>query len=176
MTRIRKVGIFTLVMFAALNLTACRSDTAANGQQVAPQVQFKFIDGNASTVGQFAGRVLLVDFWATTCAICLAEMPDMYELSQSMSKQGLSVVTVAMPYDRPDHVLHAVKTRGIKLPVALDVQGELVKALGPVNGTPTRVLIDRQGKIVARWVGAVAPEKLRDQLIQELSRPAASTG
>ncbi len=82
----------------------------------------------------------------------------MQEIATSMARDGLSIVTVAMPYDRPDHVLHAVQTRSIELPVALDIQGEIVKALGPVNGTPTRVLIDRRGNIIDRMVGAIEPQ------------------
>jgi len=170
MTKSTKLGIFAAIAALIFNVSGCRGKDLTTDQPAGP-VAFKLIDGQVATLNQFAGRVLLVDFWSTTCAICLAEMPAMNEIADSMAGQGLSVVTVTMRYDRPDHVLNAVKTRAIKLPVALDIQGEVAGALGPVNGTPTRVLIDRSGRIAERLVGAISPEQLRARLRALLSSP-----
>lgn len=172
MTRPTKFGIFVGVFALCLGMAGCRSETT-NKVEPAPAISFKLIDGQVLPLRDFAGRVLLVDFWATSCAICLAEMPSIHAMATSMASDGLSIVTVAMPYDRPDHVLHAVQTRGIKLPVALDIRGDVVKALGPVNGTPTRVLIDRRGNITARMSGAMNPSRLRARLRQLLDQPLA---
>lgn len=168
----RHTRFLTLFAFlaVAIALAGCRAkDSVPN--EPAPPVSFKLIDGQVATISQYAGRVLLVDFWATTCAICLAEMPSMHEIADTMADQGLSVVTVTMRYDRPDHVLDAVEKRSITLPVALDFQGEVAGALGPIQGTPTRVLIDRQGRIAERIVGAITPEQLRARLRALLGAP-----
>jgi len=171
MARRTKFGALIAILVLIITVAGCRSKDAATGH-LAPPVSFKLIDGQVATISQYAGRVLLVDFWATTCAICLAEMPSMHEIADSMAAQGLSIVTVTMRYDRPDHVLNAVQKRAIKLPVALDIQGEVASALGPVNGTPTRVIIDRSGRIVERMVGAIKPAQLRARLRALLGEPA----
>ncbi|MGB7181369.1 MAG: hypothetical protein WBD51_05495, partial [Burkholderiaceae bacterium] len=57
-----------------------------------------------------------------------------------------------------------------ELPVALDIDGTLLNALGPVPGTPTRVLVSRSGKIVARLIGPIAADDLHRALQQELAR------
>ncbi|MGB7297907.1 MAG: TlpA disulfide reductase family protein [Burkholderiaceae bacterium] len=142
----------------------------ASEQTVMPAVEFKLIDGRRIHSTQLKGQVVLVDFWATSCAICIAEMPDLQRTYQVLKDEGLAVIAVAMPYDRPDHVLNFVETRQIELPVALDIDGTLLNALGPVPGTPTRVLVSRSGKIVARWIGPIAADDLHQALQQELAR------
>lgn len=139
----------------------------------APAVEFRLIDGRVVELASLRGNVVLVDFWATSCAICIAELPYVASLAKELAPRGFEVIAVAMPYDRPDHVLHYVERSGLDLKFALDIQGELVTRLGPVNGTPTLLLIDRNGNIALRLEGPQQPDALRQAISQLLDPPAS---
>ena len=77
-----------------------------------------------------------------------------------------------MRYDPPNYVLHYADKNALPFKVALDPMGELAKAFGDVTFTPTRFLIDRDGNIVARMVGAADLNGLRKMIENELKTPA----
>jgi peroxiredoxin len=80
-------------------------------------------------------------------------MPLLVDLHKKYSARGFETLAVAMSYDRPDYVLNFAKTRQLPFKVALDLQAALAKSYGNVAVTPTSFLIDKQGKIIKRWVG-----------------------
>jgi peroxiredoxin len=77
----------------------------------------------------------------------------MVETYNKYKAQGLEFVAVAMQYDRADYVLNFAQTRQLPFKVALDVKGEAAKAYGDVAMTPTTFVLDKQGKILKRYVG-----------------------
>ena len=99
------------------------------------------------------GQVTLVNFWATSCTICVAEMPDLVQLHQRFHARGFEILAIAMPWDRPDQVLAFNARHALPFPVALDPLGEAVRAWGGVDGTPLSWLVDRQGQVCERWLG-----------------------
>ena len=124
-----------------------------NNKQSAPDVTFHAIDGEKISSGSLRGKVVMVNFWATSCTTCVAEMPEMVETYNKYKAQGLEFVAVAMQYDRADYVLNFAQTRQLPFKVALDVTGEAAKAYGDVAMTPTTFVLDKQGKILKRYVG-----------------------
>lgn len=121
--------------------------------QLIPDVTFTTIEGRRLPLSQLRGRMVLVDFWATSCAICLREMPGIAAIHRRLAPRGLVTIAVAMSYDRPDFVLHYMRSNALPFPVALDPMGEIAAALGPVRGTPTLLLIDPEGRLVRRIEG-----------------------
>jgi hypothetical protein len=73
--------------------------------------------------------------------------------SAAFAGRGFETVAVAMAYDRPDFVLYFARTHALPFPVALDLQGTVAQAFGPVAVTPTTVLIGPGGDVIRRWVG-----------------------
>jgi peroxiredoxin len=124
-----------------------------SGQSSAPQIGFTGIDGAKISADSLRGKVVLVNFWATSCTTCVAEMPKMVETYNKYKAQGLELVAVAMKYDPPNYVINYAQTRQLPFKVALDVSGEAAKAYGDVSMTPTTFLIDKQGKILKRYLG-----------------------
>lgn len=122
---------------------------------------FKIIDGRQLTLEQYRGKPVLINFWATSCTYCIFEMPGLIKVYEELSDEGFEIIGVAMPYDSPDLVLKAVKDLGINFPIALDINGEAVKAFGGISATPMHFLISPDGKIAERIVGALHPDKLR---------------
>jgi peroxiredoxin len=81
-------------------------------------------------------------------------MPDMVKTYEKYHAQGLEYVAVAMSYDPPNYVLNFTETRKLPFNVALDVDGSLAKKFGNVSMTPTTFVIDKQGNIIKKYVGA----------------------
>ena len=83
--------------------------------------------------------------------------------------KGLEYVAVAMSYDPPNYVLNYSETRALPFQVALDTDGKLARAFGEVQMTPTTFLIDKQGKILKRYLGAPSFPELHALLEQALA-------
>jgi len=137
---------------AALLITAVAYFTLST-RQTAPSVIFTGLDGRKFTSESLKGKVVMVNFWATSCVTCIKEMPQMTETYNQYKDQGLEFVAVAMSYDPPNYVLNYAQTRKLPFKVVLDPQGELAKSFGDVKLTPTTYVIDKEGKIIKRYVG-----------------------
>lgn len=138
----------------------------------APASTFVLLDGSQKTTADFKGRVTLVNFWATTCVSCVAEMPKLVSTYERYAPQGYDTVAVAMSYDPPAYVVNFAQTRKLPFKVALDNTGAVAKAWGDVQLTPTTYLVDKQGRIVKRYVGEPDFAELH-QLIEQLLRQSA---
>lgn len=138
--------------------------------QRAPQLTFVTLEGRQITSDSLRGGVTLVNFWATSCPGCVAEMPALVETYRKYHGRGLEVVAVAMSYDPPSHVVNYTRKNALPFPVVLDVDGRLATAFGDVQLTPTTIVIDRQGHIVQRVVGELDFARLHAMLEKELGR------
>lgn len=121
--------------------------------KAAPDVTFSSIQGAPITTQSLRGKVVMVNFWATSCTTCVREMPQMIETYNKYKDQGLEFVAVAMSYDPPSYVVNFTETRKLPFKVALDVNGAAAKAYGNVALTPTTFVIGKDGKILKRYVG-----------------------
>lgn len=119
----------------------------------APQVTFVSLNGEKITTGDLRGKVVLVNFWATDCVICVREMPQITATYQKYRAQGFETIAVAMQYDPPNYVLDYTGKNQLPFKVALDPLGELARAFGDVKLTPTTFIIDKQGRVVQRILG-----------------------
>jgi peroxiredoxin len=161
-------AVMTIVVMAALAFVLLR-------HPVAPEVNFTTIKGEKFDTASLKGKVVLVNFWATSCLYCMHEMPGVVDTYRRLHDQGLDVVAVAMPYDPPNSVVDYANSRQLPFPVALDMNGTAAKKCGEIDATPTTVVIDRSGHIVAKYIGELDFEPLSAFLEKELAKPAAST-
>jgi thiol-disulfide isomerase/thioredoxin len=116
-------------------------------------VSFISLKGEQTALSTLRGKVVLVNFWATTCAICLREMPKIAETHEKYRARGLETIAVAMDYDRPDWVFAYAERTKPPFAIALDLLGTAARAFGGVRGTPTSFLVDKKGRIVWRVEG-----------------------
>ncbi|MDB5819291.1 MAG: putative rane protein [Rhizobacter sp.] len=136
----------------------------------APTVAYTLLDGTVGNTDQLRGKVVLVNFWATSCVTCMAEMPNVVATHEKFKAKGYDTLSVAMSYDPPTYVINYAKTRKLPFGVAIDNTGAIAKVFGQVELTPTSVLINKRGEIVKRYVGEpdfVALDKLVTQLLAE---------
>lgn len=121
--------------------------------KAAPEVTFTSLNGDKITSASLRGKVVMVNFWATSCTTCVHEMPQMVETYNKYKDKGLEFVAVAMSYDPPNYVLNYAETRKLPFKVALDAQGDVAKSFGEVKLTPTTFVIDKNGNVIKRYVG-----------------------
>lgn len=134
----------------------------------APQVTFTDLTGKKISMQSLHGKMVLVNFWATTCPGCVEEMPHIVETYNQYHDKGFEVIAVAMSYDPPSYVLRFKQQRALPFPVALDVQGNLAHQFDDVKLTPTSYLIDKDGNIVEQTIGSLDFVKLRSRLDKAL--------
>ena len=152
---------------AALAVAAAGAFFVVGGSSAAPQTTFVLLDGSSKTTTDFKGKVTLVNFWATSCTTCVAEMPKMVSTYDKYHAKGYEHVGVAMSYDPPSYVVNYAQTRKLPFAVAIDNTGTVAKAWGEVQLTPTSFLVNKKGEIVKRYVGEPNFAELH-QLIEKL--------
>ncbi len=123
------------------------------GTQQAPASTFVLLDGSTRSTQDLKGKVTLVNFWATSCVTCVAEMPKVIATYDKYKSQGYDTLAVAMSYDPPAYVVNYAETRKLPFKVAIDNTGVVAKAWGDVALTPTTYLVNKRGEIVKRYVG-----------------------
>jgi peroxiredoxin len=134
----------------------------------APAVTFSTLSGEKMNLTEQKGKIVLVNFWATTCGYCVYEMPNLVETYNRFRDKGFEVVAVAMPDDSADDVIGYTRKHGLPFPVALDAMGEANQAFGRVQATPTSFLIDKSGNIVENRRGGPDFDQLNAYLKQQL--------
>ena len=123
------------------------------GVSAAPASTFVLLDGSSKTTDSLKGRVTLVNFWATSCVTCVAEMPKVIATYDKYHAKGFDTIAVAMRYDPPSYVVNYAETRKLPFNVAIDNTGKLAQAWGDVQLTPTTFVVNKKGEIVKRYVG-----------------------
>lgn len=159
--------ILAVVALAAL---AFATTVLLTDRPAAPTVTFVSLEGEKISTADLRGKVVLVNFWATDCVICVREMPQIVATYNKFRARGFETIAVAMRHDPPNYVLDYTAKNKLPFKVALDPMGALAKAFGDVKLTPTTFIIDKQGKLVARILGepdfvklhALLEEKLRE--------------
>lgn len=96
----------------------------------------------------------------------------MADLYRTLGPKGMEAIFVAMPHDRPDRVLAFVQRNALPFKVALDVQGDAVRAFGDIPGTPATFIIDKRGDIVRRILGEPDFDRLRSFIETKLAEGA----
>ena len=137
------------------------------GNAKAPSSTFVLLDGSRKPSTELEGKVTLINFWATSCVTCVAEMPMLISTYEKYKGKGFGTIGVAMAYDPPSYVVNFVQTRKVPYDIAIDNTGAIAKSWGDVQLTPTSYLVNKRGEIVKRYVGEPDFSELH-QLIETL--------
>ena len=170
-----------ILLLAALWVAWGRTDPQAvtQGQVPAPQLGFlapdftlPALDGGQVALRDLRGQVVVLNFWASWCPPCRAEMPALAHVAQDYAPKGVTVLAVhATASDSPQAARRFLEELGITLPVALDTEGQVVQTYR-IGAFPTTFFVDTQGVIRDIVVGGPLSEaSLRarlDALLQEV--------
>ncbi|MDI4634220.1 TlpA family protein disulfide reductase [Pelomonas sp. V22] len=159
-----------LLLIAVLAVGSLLAYRSLLVKERAPQVDYVLLDGSKVNTAQWAGKVMLVNFWATSCTTCVHEMPQVIATHEKFKARGFDTVAVAMSYDPPAFVASFAESRKLPFGVAIDNTGAVAQAFGKVQLTPTTFLINKRGEIVKKYVGEpdfAALHGLVEQLLAE---------
>jgi thiol-disulfide isomerase/thioredoxin len=154
-----------LVLTAAQKHSHAAKETAVTSAQpmAGPAWKLKGVDGKPVKSSDFAGKVVILDFWATWCGPCRMEIPGFIELQKQYADKGLVVIGVSLDQDGASVVKSFVEKTGINYPVVLGDE-KIVSAFGGVEGIPTTFVIDRGGKIIRKHVGYTAKAEFEAEI------------
>ncbi len=146
-----------------------------NHKDKAPDVTFTTIQGKNIRMADLRGKVVLVNFWATTCPGCIAEMPDLIKTYNTYHNQGFEVVAVAMSYDPPSQVLNYSTINKLPFPVMHDGFDEIATKFKDVRLTPTTFVLDQEGNVIRQIIGEINFNDLHAMLNKQLSAGKTKT-
>jgi thiol-disulfide isomerase/thioredoxin len=143
-------------------LVLLTASPAAGQTSKAPAVALKDLRGRTVRLSDYRGKVVLLNFWATWCPPCRAEMPDLVKMQREY-KGGLQVIGVTYPPQTVGEVRRF--TRGLKINYTVALGTKETKALFDQGETlPLTVIIDREGNVVDRIEGILLPEEFEQKI------------
>jgi peroxiredoxin len=125
-----------------------------------PDFEEKDLDGNPLSIAKYKGKVVLVDFWATWCGPCVAELPNVLKAYQKHHTNGFHIIGISLDQDK-SRLTNFIENKGMKWPQYFDGKGWGNKLAGKygVNSIPATYLLDREGKIIAKNLRGEALEE-----------------
>jgi len=129
-----------------------------------PTLAVETMDGETINLAEQDGRLLLINFWATWCAPCREEIPDLKALHSELEAEGLTVIGVSLDRQGREAVAPFVEKHAINYPIVIDGDGTVEAEFGPIPGLPTTVLVTPDGQVTKRVVGVFPAEKMKPTL------------
>lgn len=172
MKRNHRIALITSVCLGlALALTACgKKERASAGGDYAPAFTLQASDGTTVKLSDYAGKVVLLDFWASWCPPCRAAIPHIVELQTALGAQGFQAVGLNLD-ENPDDLTAFLQENPVNYPMA-KADDKVRTDFGGVSAIPLVLLIDRQGRIRERFQGytpeiAESMRKTAEALLKE---------
>jgi peroxiredoxin len=168
--RTRAAGLTAALALVALALAGCGgaggaasappSTGAPSAGPKAPDFTLPTLSGDRVSLGGLRGKVVLIDFWSTTCDPCLQEMPELVRLYKEKKNQGFEVLAISV--DGPEtlsQVSSVAQRTGMIFPVLLDEDTRVMDRYNPKGEMPFTLVVDRAGVIVLKRSGYLPGDK-----------------
>lgn len=163
----RRWHVWRLAAVAILPATTPLSAKAPVVGQPAPDFTLKMVDGTSVSLADLKGQVVMLNFWATWCVPCRAELPTLDAYYAVQKKYGLRVFAITTEGSVPLSKLKALFA-AMAIPSANRIKGPY----GPLTGVPTNFIIDRAGVVRYAKSGAFDLDRLNAELVPLLREPA----
>jgi len=164
----RNTSIVTMVPLVDPRVGSVNGAKQAEVGQLAPNFTLQSLGGTDISLSDYIGRPVLINFWATWCAPCRREMPELVQAYNEHENEGFVILAVDLAHqDDIDAVEAFVEEFEMTFPVLLDETGEVSDELYNLIGLPMSVFINREGHIVRIYVGLMLPDQI-DEFVNEI--------
>ena len=123
----------------------------------------KSYDGKKIKLSKLKGKVVVINFWATWCPPCRAEIPDFIKVYKTYKSKGLIIIGIALDEDGWSQVKPFVDKNKISYSIVLGT-AEVVQQYGGINGIPTTFIVDKKGNVIDNQVGMLTKEILEQKI------------
>jgi len=163
--RVGRLAFYLLFLPVLLVLVACTEKKSEPDKKalplkmgievgnLAPDFNIRNLKGGSASLSDYRGKIVLVNFWATWCGPCKAEMPSMEALYRSHGRNDFEILAVSIDLGDEAPVRSFVEDFGFTFPILLDSQFD-VNDLFQIRVVPTSIVIDRNGVVTDRLLGA----------------------
>jgi thiol-disulfide isomerase/thioredoxin len=144
-------------------------------RRINPGFEVHLFDNTMIGIGDIEGRIAVIDFWATWCKPCMAEVPDYNDFYREYKDKGVVFLALAVDSGKEEKVLEAARRFNMEYPAGAPSKKE-IKTIGNIRAFPTTWIVSPEGEIVREFVGVI-PEKhevireMVDELLAEASHP-----
>lgn len=189
----RRLPLLLLCIALIAGLSACESEDDARSEAPktsmearsgktyetdpvpAPDLELQTLNGEPLNLAEQKGKVLLVNFWATWCAPCRKEIPDLIDLHAEYESEGLRVIGVATDQEGAEAVRPFAEKHKINYPIVLDTSKTVQSNFDSMYGLPTTYVVNPEGQIVRRVLGIFPVEEMRPTLEEMLQSDGGET-
>lgn len=166
MERLALTGVALCFLSAALLSAASPTLKREADRKKAPEFELQDKDGNTVRLADYRDKVVVIDFWATWCGPCKAEMPWLIELSKKYQEEGLVVLGISMDSDGWTTVKPFIEKMGVSYPILKGTK-RVAYLYGDVDALPVAFFVDRQQKVAAIHLGALSRKQF-EQTVRSL--------
>lgn len=142
--------------------------TVPSNDRPAPNFELPDVNGKKVRLSDFKGKIIILDFWATWCPPCRAEIPGFIELYNKYKDKGVVVIGISLDEGGVRDVVPFMKEFGINYPILIG-NFKVTQDYGGIRGIPTTFVIDRKGNIRAKYVGYRPKEVFERDIIMLLN-------
>lgn len=136
------------------------------------QVTFDLLDDGETTLADYQGQVVILNFWATWCGPCVIEMPMLQDFYEEYGGDELELLAINIG-ERPEVAREFADEGGFTFPIVLDPNGNLYDHYA-VRGQPTTFVLNRQGEVVFQHTGLIVEQQLEEAVLPLLQQEASS--
>ncbi len=129
----------------------------------APQFELKDLNGRTVRLSDYRGKVVMINFWATWCPPCRAEMPDLVRLQREHAKHGLQIIGITYPPEQKDRVRRFARSLKVNYPIVLGTR-EIRARFSSEETLPLTVVINRDGKVNDIISGILLREEFEEKI------------
>jgi thiol-disulfide isomerase/thioredoxin len=169
----RQILVALLLIAQSGSISSTQTTQRGSESTVAPAFSLKALNGRVAKLSDYKGKVVLINLWASWCAPCRMELPELVRLQRQYKARGLQIVGVTYPDDDAASVRRMTRQLKLNYPILFGTS-ELLDAYQIGEVLPATVIVDRDGIIRERILGILEPEEFKNRvapLLQSTARP-----